>query len=104
MLYGKFDGTAVDYMGADYQFVRDQDILFVYSGERMQPDTIKMIRDQLLVKVSVSFVGARGVSKVSKASNNCRVIEADYEHEYLVVFSPFSLRLYRLSYELCEFA
>lgn len=52
VLYGKFDGTAVDYMGADHQFVRDQDILFVYSGEKMQPDTIKMIRDQLLVKVS----------------------------------------------------
>lgn len=51
MLYGKFDGTAADYMGADHQFVRDQDILFVYSGEKMQPDTIKMIRDQLLVKV-----------------------------------------------------
>eukprot|EP00752_Nemacystus_decipiens_P002485 g2337.t1 len=51
VLYGKFDGTAVDYMGADHQFVRDQDILFVYSGEKMQPDTIKMIRDQLLVKV-----------------------------------------------------
>ncbi|CAM9665917.1 unnamed protein product [Scytosiphon promiscuus] len=51
VLYGEYDGTAVDYMGADHQFVRDQDILFVYSGERMQPDTIKMIRDQLLVKV-----------------------------------------------------
>lgn len=55
MLYGKFDGTAVDYMKADHQFVRDQDILFVYSGEKMQPDTIKMIRDQLLVKVGVSY-------------------------------------------------
>lgn len=54
VLYGKYDGTAVDYMGADHQFVRDQDILFVYSGERMQPDTIKMIRDQLLVKVGVA--------------------------------------------------
>lgn len=51
VLYGEYDGTAVDYMGADHQFVRDQDILFVYSGEKMQPDTIKMIRDQLLVKV-----------------------------------------------------
>ncbi|CAN0355457.1 unnamed protein product, partial [Hapterophycus canaliculatus] len=51
VLYGEYDGTPVDYMGADHQFVRDQDILFVYSGERMQPDTIKMIRDQLLVKV-----------------------------------------------------
>lgn len=38
-------------MGTDHQFVRDQDILFVYSGERMEPSTIKMIRDELLVKV-----------------------------------------------------
>lgn len=38
-------------MGVDHQFVRDQDILFVYSGERMEPGTIKMIRDELLVKV-----------------------------------------------------
>ncbi|CBJ30256.1 conserved unknown protein [Ectocarpus siliculosus] len=51
VLYGEFDGTAVDYMGTDHQFVRDQDILFVYSGERMEPSTIKMIRDELLVKV-----------------------------------------------------
>ncbi|CAN0230373.1 unnamed protein product [Pylaiella littoralis] len=51
VLYGEYDGTAVDYMGADHQFVRDQDILFVYSGERMEPDTIKMIRDELLVKL-----------------------------------------------------
>ncbi|CAN0003006.1 unnamed protein product [Ascophyllum nodosum] len=51
VLYGKYDGTAVDYMGEDHQFVRGQDILFVYAGERMQPDTIKMIRDEILVKV-----------------------------------------------------
>lgn len=57
VLYGKYDGTAVDYMGVDHQFVRDQDILFVYSGERMEPDTIKMIRDQILVKVGSILPG-----------------------------------------------
>lgn len=51
VLYGKYDGTAVNYMGEDHQFIRDDNILFVYSGERMQPDTIKMIRDEILVKV-----------------------------------------------------
>lgn len=51
MLYGKFDGTAVTYMDEDHQFVRDDNILFVYSGDRMSPDTVKMIRDEILVKV-----------------------------------------------------
>lgn len=61
VLYGKFDGTAVDYMGEDHQFVRDDNILFVYSGERMQPDTVKMIRDEILVKVrDATANGSRG--------------------------------------------
>lgn len=51
VLYGKYDGTAVSYMGKDHQFVRDDNILFVYSGEKMELDTIKMIRDEILVKV-----------------------------------------------------
>lgn len=51
VLYGKFDGTAVNYNGEDHQFLRDDNILFVYAGERMEPDTIKMIRDEILVKV-----------------------------------------------------
>lgn len=50
-MYGKYDGTEVKYMGKDYQFVRDDDLLFVYSGEKMKPDTIKMIRNEILVKV-----------------------------------------------------
>ncbi|CAM9308173.1 unnamed protein product, partial [Choristocarpus tenellus] len=51
VLYGEFDGTAVNYMNTDYQFVRDNNILFVYSGEQMDLSTIKMIRDEILVKV-----------------------------------------------------
>ena len=57
MLYGKFDGTAVDYMSEDHQFLRDDNILFVYAGERMEPDTIKMIRDEILVKVCIYEYG-----------------------------------------------
>lgn len=51
MLYGKYDGTAVNYMDGDHQFIRDENILFVYAGEKMEPATIKMIRDEILVKV-----------------------------------------------------
>ncbi|CAM9757592.1 unnamed protein product [Discosporangium mesarthrocarpum] len=51
VLYGTYDGTAANYMNADHQFIRDENVLFVYSGERMTPDSIKMIRDEILVKV-----------------------------------------------------
>lgn len=43
-------------MGKDHQFVRDDNILFVYSGEKMELDTIKMIRDEILVKVGEGTV------------------------------------------------
>jgi Chaperonin 10 Kd subunit len=54
VLYGKYDGTAVKYDGKEHQFIRDSDILFVYDGEKMSPDSIKMIRDQILVEVRTS--------------------------------------------------
>lgn len=56
VLYGEYDGTPVMYNGADHQFIRDDNILFVYSGERMAPETIKMISDQVLVKVGSFFI------------------------------------------------
>lgn len=85
MLYGKYDGTAADYMGVDHQFVRDQDILFVYSGERMQPDTIKMIRDQLLVKVGA---GVRFFCLFVKPAKRCRGVEATICTYDVPVFFP----------------
>jgi Chaperonin 10 Kd subunit len=62
VLYGKYDGTAVKYDGKEHQFIRDTDILFVYDGEKMSPDSIKMIRDQILVEVS----SAEAASLLSK--------------------------------------
>eukprot|EP00611_Tribonema_gayanum_P028419 TRINITY_DN7303_c0_g1_i1.p2 TRINITY_DN7303_c0_g1~~TRINITY_DN7303_c0_g1_i1.p2 ORF type:complete len:146 (-),score=55.37 TRINITY_DN7303_c0_g1_i1:341-778(-) len=51
VLYGKFDGTKLEYDGKDHQFIRDTDVLFVYSGDAMTPETIKMMGDQILVEV-----------------------------------------------------
>lgn len=69
MLYGRYDGTAVRYNGVDHQFIRDENVLFVYDGERMEAGTIKMIRDQVLVKVS-----RRGRGRPSPPSSGSMVV------------------------------
>jgi chaperonin GroES len=50
VLYGEYRGTACKYNGKDHQFVRDEDIMFVYSGDTVTPESVKMIGDQILVK------------------------------------------------------
>ena len=52
VLYGKYSGTSIVYDGKSHQFVRDEDVMFVYSGDKATPETVKMIGDQILVEVN----------------------------------------------------
>ncbi|CAM9675277.1 unnamed protein product [Chrysoparadoxa australica] len=60
VLYGKYDGTSLQYDGKPHQFVRDQDIIFVYDGETMTEKNIKMINDQILVRVTEDDTVTKG--------------------------------------------
>ncbi|CAM9406436.1 unnamed protein product [Heterosigma akashiwo] len=51
VIYGKFDGTKIEYDGADHTLIRDNDVLVVYSGEDVTLDNLRLIRDQVLVKL-----------------------------------------------------
>jgi len=51
VIYGKFDGTKVEYDGTDHTFIRDDDVLVVYSGDEVTLSNLRLIRDQVLVKL-----------------------------------------------------
>ena len=52
VLYGKFDGSKVDYNGAEHTLIRDEDILLSYTGEELTLAGATPIWDRLLVKVA----------------------------------------------------
>jgi len=49
VIYGKFDGSEVEYNNEDHTLIRDDDILVVYSGEDVTLDNLRLVRDQVLV-------------------------------------------------------
>ncbi len=50
VVFGEFAGTAVSYDNAHHQLIKDEDIMFVYSGEKPNPDSMRMIGDQVLLE------------------------------------------------------
>lgn len=57
VLYGKFDGKAVQYRGEECQMIRDDDVLLAYSGVTMKLDTVIPVRDYVLVELDEKFGG-----------------------------------------------
>lgn len=57
VLYGKFDGKAVQYKGEECQMIRDDDVLLAYSGVTMKLDTVIPVRDYVLVELDEKFGG-----------------------------------------------
>ncbi len=51
VVYGKYDGTEVDYEGAKHTLISDDDILVKYSGDKLTLDSADVISDNVLVKV-----------------------------------------------------
>lgn len=52
VVYGKFDGTEVDYNGDKHTLIRDDDILVKYTGDELSLETADVIRDNVLVSVN----------------------------------------------------
>jgi chaperonin GroES len=50
VLYGKFDGRAVEYKGDECQYIRDDDVLLYYTGVTMNYATSTPVRDYVLVE------------------------------------------------------
>lgn len=57
VLYGKYDGKAVQYKGEECQMIRDDDVLLAYSGVTMKLDTVIPVRDYVLVELDEKYGG-----------------------------------------------
>ena len=54
VVYGKYDGTEVDYEGDRHTLIRDDDILVKFSGDKLTLDSADVVSDNVLVKVEES--------------------------------------------------
>ena len=51
VLYGKFDGTPMQYADEQVQMIRDDDVMLFYTGVKMTKDNVTPCRDYVLVKL-----------------------------------------------------
>ena len=51
VLYGKFDGRAMEYNGDECQMIRDDDVLLYYTGVTMKLETVTPVRDYVVIKL-----------------------------------------------------
>ena len=54
VLYGKFDGSKLDYDGQEHTLIRDEDILLVFEGEKMALSAVTPAWDRILVKIETA--------------------------------------------------
>lgn len=51
VVYGKYDGTEIDYEGDRHTLIRDDDILVKFTGDKLTLETADVVSDNVLVKV-----------------------------------------------------
>lgn len=49
ILFSRWSGRKIKYNGEDHMFIMDDDLVLVYRGEELTVDSLKMVRDQVLV-------------------------------------------------------
>ena len=50
VLYGKYDGTIVDYNGEEHMLIRDENVLLKWDGGEMTVDAVTPVWDRILIK------------------------------------------------------
>jgi len=65
VLYGKYDGSKIDYNGEEHTLIRDEDILLSYKGGEMTLEDIEPAWDQVVVKVETSSETPSGIITAS---------------------------------------
>mmetsp|Transcript_4778 Transcript_4778/g.6794 ORF Transcript_4778/g.6794 Transcript_4778/m.6794 type:complete len:241 (+) Transcript_4778:181-903(+) len=53
VVYGKFDGTEIDYNGKKHILIRDDDVLVKWKGD-LSLDTVGVVKDNVLVHVDIN--------------------------------------------------
>lgn len=52
VVYGKYDGTEIDYNGEKHALIRDEDILVKWSGDKLTHENAEVVSDNVLVRVT----------------------------------------------------
>jgi chaperonin GroES len=71
VVYGKYDGTEIDYNGEKHTLIRDDDILITYTSTTLDSlDTVEVVRDNILVYVEEKEVATEGGILIAKTSKS----------------------------------
>ncbi|KAL7480357.1 hypothetical protein ACHAW6_006053, partial [Cyclotella cf. meneghiniana] len=111
VVYGKYDGTEIDYDGEKHALIRDEDILVKWKGEQLTQESAEVVRDNVLVRVTDNkeeettsgLVIASTAKKGSKPStgevikvgpgrmaSNGEIIKVDIQEGDMVKFRDFA--------------
>ena len=111
VVYGKYDGTEIEYDGEKHALIRDDDILVKWKGEQLTQESAEVVRDNVLVRVTDSkeeettsgLVIASSSKKGSKPStgevvkvgpgrmaSNGEIIKVDIQEGDMVKFRDFA--------------
>ena len=75
VLYGKFDGTPLNYDDEQMQMIRDDDVMLFYTGVKMTKENVTPCRDYVLVKLDEENLqtesGIVVAAAVTKDDINC---------------------------------
>lgn len=52
ILYSKYSGTQINYDGKQHHMIRDEDILFMYTGEKIDMTKVSCLHDNVVVKLA----------------------------------------------------
>jgi chaperonin GroES len=69
VVYGKYDGTEVDYDGERHTLIRDDDILVKFTGGELTLDSVDVVRDAVLVSVNTKEEETSGGILIAKSSS-----------------------------------
>ncbi|CAM9712369.1 unnamed protein product, partial [Chrysoparadoxa australica] len=55
--FGRYDGAEVEYNGKPHLMLHEGDLLFTYTGDKIEPSTMTMIADRVLLKKAPEGLG-----------------------------------------------
>ena len=71
VVYGKYDGTEIEYNGQKHTLIRDDDILITYTSDALDSlDTVEVVRDNILVYVEEKEIATEGGILIAKTSKS----------------------------------
>lgn len=70
VLYGKFDGSEMNYNGVEHQMIKDDDILLTYTGPEATLENVQCVKDLVLIKLPEKESHTSGLIITPKKSEN----------------------------------